>query len=73
MKLLQSNKSNVELKSKLDELFEINNAEFKKFKSMYSKDRNAYITTIFDRLDYEDKLVENYKKIKLGENYAKTG
>lgn len=67
-KLLKSNRTNAKLKSKLDEVFEINNAEFKKMSRMYGGDKS----TLFDRLDYEDKKVEDYKKLNYGGNYAKT-
>ena len=71
-KLLKANRTNAELKSKLDELFETNNAEFKKFQSMYSDERSVYVTTFYDRFNYEDRMIEKYKKLKYGENYAQT-
>lgn len=72
-KLLQSKRTNAKLKSKLHEIFEINNAEFKKMARMYSGNRSEYPKeTIFDKIDYELQQVENYKKLKYGENYAKT-
>ena len=69
-KLLKSNRTNVELESKLHEFFEINNAEFKKMARMYSNDDKTRKLSLFDRLDYEEKQVENYRKLKYGDNYA---
>ena len=72
-KLLQSKRTNAKLESKLFELFDINNAEFKKIARMYSGNRSKYPKeTIFDKINYELQQVENYKKSKYGENYAKT-
>ena len=73
-KLLQSKRTNAKLESKLFELFDINNAEFKKMARMYSGNRSQYPKeTIFDKIDYELEQVENYKKLKGAENYAKSG
>ena len=73
IKLLKSNKTNAELSAKLFEIFDLNNAEFKKMARMYSGNRSEYPKeTIMDRIDYELKQVEEYKKRKYGENYAKS-
>ena len=71
IKLLKSNKTNAELKTKLHEVFDLNNAEFKKMARMYGGNRSEYPKeTIFDRIDCELKQVEDYKKRKYGDNYA---
>ncbi len=71
MKLLKANRTNAELKAKLHEVFDLNNAEFKKMARMYSGNRSEYPKeTIIDRIDYELKQVEDYKKRKYGDNYA---
>ena len=70
-KLLKANRTNAELSDKLHEIFDLNNAEFKKMARMYSGNRSEYPKeTIFDRIDYELKQVEDYKKRKYGDNYA---
>lgn len=71
IKLLKVNRTNAELSDKLFEIFDLNNAEFKKMARMYSGNRSEYPKeTIFDRIDYELKQVEDYKKRKYGDNYA---
>jgi len=73
MKLLKAKRTNAELSDKLFEIFDINNAEFKKMARMYGGNRSEYPKeTIVDRIDYELKQVEEYKKRKYGENYAKS-
>ena len=67
MKLLKVNRTNAELSDKLFEMFDINNAEFKKMARMYD---GKHKETTFDRIDYELKQVEDYKKRKYGDNYA---
>ena len=67
MKLLKDNRTNAELSDKLYEIFDLNNAEFKKMARMYD---GKHRETIFDRIDYELKQVEDYKKRKHGDNYA---
>ena len=70
-KLLKANRTNAELESKLHEIFDLNNVEFKKMARMYSGNRSEYPKeTIFDRIDYELEQVENLKKLKYGDNYA---
>jgi len=71
MKLLKAKRTNAELSDKLFEIFDINNAEFKKMARMYGGNRSEYPKeTIVDRIDYELKQVEEYKKRKYGDNYA---
>ena len=73
-KLLKANKTNTELNNKLHEVFEDNKAEFDKMARMYGGNRSEFPKeTIFDRIDYELKQVEDYRKRKYGDNYARTG
>ena len=72
-KLRLSKRTNAELESKLNEIFDLNNAEFKKMARMYSGNRSEYPKeTIFDKIDYELEQVENFKKIKYGDSHART-
>ena len=66
-KLRLSKRTNAELSDKLFEIFDLNNDESKKLTRMYDgKDKE----TIFDKIDYELKQVEDYKKRKHGDNHA---
>lgn len=68
-KLLQSKRTNAELTAKLHELFKDNNAEFQKLKRIYG-DTGGIGYPLFDRIDYEQQKIKNYKKSRYGENYG---
>ena len=68
-KLALSKRTNAELKSKLDEMFDLNNAEFKKMARMYDGTRNE---TMFDKMNYELQQIENLRKLKYGDDYVET-
>lgn len=64
----QAKRSSDEIKAKLIEIFDLNNAEFKKIARMY----RTRVGTIGDRINYELQLIEDYKKRRYGENYAES-
>ena len=66
VKLLKDNRTNAELSDKLFETFEDNKAEFDKLATMYDGNRQR----IHDKMEYELKVIENYKKRRDGGNYA---
>lgn len=57
-----------ELKHKLDELFESNNAEYKKLSHMYDGKFHKDVE-LYDRGRYEHYQIENYKKLYYGDEY----
>lgn len=63
--LMQSKRTNAELSDKLFEVFEDNKRRLKKLARLYERNNG----TIFDRIDYELKQIEDYKKRKYGDNY----
>lgn len=62
----QSKRTNNELFDKLHEIFEYNNAEFKKIKRLYSDERPP---SVFDLIIYEHYEIEKLKKRKYGDSY----
>lgn len=63
----QSKRTNQELKDKLHELFESNNADYEKFAKWY--DPSTPRIDIFGMMEYEHYVVENYKKSVYGDEY----
>lgn len=61
----KESRTNAELSDKLFEVFEDNKRRLKKLARLYERNNG----TIFDRIDYELKQIEDYKKRKYGDNY----
>ena len=63
----QDKRTNDEIKAKLFEMFEYNRKEFNKFARMYSGNRIEKIQSIYDVIDYEDSVIEKFKKRMCGD------
>ena len=67
----QDKRTNAELHDKLHELFDSNNAEYKKLAIWYDGKRNfkSFKTDVIDKFEYEHNMIKKYKKSVYGDSY----
>ena len=64
----ENKRTNDELKTMLGRMFEYNHKSFMDIAKMYDGKNDV---SIFDRIHYELKQVENYKRMKFGDDICK--
>lgn len=62
----QDKRTNAELHDKLHQMFEDNVAEFQKYIKFYQRKMPF---SIYDKVEYEHYVIENYKKSIYGDSY----